>query len=386
MSRRRLRFGIFLAPFHSADENPNLAIERDFQLVEWLDELNFDEVWVGEHHSGGYEIIASPEVFIAGAAERTRRIRLGTGVASVPYHHPLMLADRAMQLDHQTRGRFMFGMGPGALPSDAFMMGIDPIRQRDMLEEAVDVIVPLLRGETVTKKADWFELKEARLQLLPYSNPKIPIAVASAVSPTGARIAGKHGIGLLSFAATSKSGFLSLPKNWEIAVQQAEQHGQQVHKHDWSLVGPMHIAETREKARENMRFGLEKWVWYFNEVAALAFNWEGNCDSLIDQINESSFGVIGTPEDAINQIERLWEQTGGFGCFLQMAHNWADFEQTKRSFELIGRYVMPHFNDLNKGREASMDWASENRPEFIGRADKAVEKATEKHETEVKKT
>ena len=385
MSRRRLRFGIFLAPFHPADENPDSAIERDFQLVEWLDELNFDEVWVGEHHSGGYEIIASPEIFVAGAAERTRRIRLGTGVASVPYHHPLMLADRAMQLDHQTRGRFMFGVGPGALPSDAYMMGIDPIRQRDMLEEAVDVIVPLLSGETVTKKTNWFELKEASLQLLPYSNPKVPMAVASAVSPTGARIAGKHGIGLLSFAATSKAGFMSLPKNWGIAVQQAEQHGQQVHKENWRLVGPMHIAETREQARENVRFGLEKWVWYFNEVAALPFNWEGDCDALVDQINESSFGVIGTPDDAIDQIERLWEQAGGFGCFLQLAHNWADFEQTKRSFELIGRYVMPHFNDLNKGRESSMNWASENRPEFIGRADQAVEKATEKHEAEMKK-
>ncbi len=384
MSRRRLRFGIFLAPFHPADENPDLAIERDFQLVEWLDQLNFDEVWVGEHHSGGYEIIASPEIFVAAAAQRTRRIRLGTGVASVPYHHPLMLADRAMQLDHQTRGRFIFGVGPGALPSDAFMMGIDPMRQRDMLEEAVDAMVPLLNGETVTKKTDWFELNEARLQLHPYSNPRVPMAVASAVSPTGARIAGKHGLGLLSFAATSKAGFMSLPKNWEIAVQQAEENGQQMHKENWRLVGPMHIAETRQQARENVRFGLEKFVWYFNEVAALPFNWEGDCDTLVDLINESSFGVIGTPDDAIAHLERLWGQSGGFGCFLQLAHNWVDFEQTKRSFELIGRYVMPHFNDLNKGRDSSMNWAAENRPEFIGRADQAVEKATEKHEAKAK--
>ena len=178
MTTRRMRFGIFLAPFHAAKENPDLAIERDFQLVEWLDELNYDEVWVGEHHSGGYEIIASPEIFVAAAAARTKRIRLGTGVSSVPYHSPLLLADRVMQLDHQTRGRFMFGMGPGALPSDAFMMGIDPIRQRDMLEEAVDVLVPLLSGETVTHKADWFELKDARLQLRPFTHPRVHMAVA----------------------------------------------------------------------------------------------------------------------------------------------------------------------------------------------------------------
>ena len=382
MSTRRLRFGIFLAPFHPADENPDMAVERDFQLVEWLDQLNYDEVWVGEHHSGGYEIIASPEVFVAGAAQRTRRIHLGTGVSSVPYHHPLILADRVMQLDHQTRGRFNFGVGPGALPSDAYMMGIDPIRQREMLEESVDVLVPLLNGETVTCKTDWFELNEARLQLRPFTHPRVPMAVASAVSPTGARIAGKHGLGLLSFAATSKAGFMTLPINWGIAEERATEHGTRMNKNEWRLVGPMHIAESRQQARENVRFGLEKFVWYFNEVAALPFNWEGDCDTLIDTINDSSFGVIGDPDDAIAQLERLWDQSGGFGCFLQMAHNWADFAQTKRSYELIARYVMPLFNDLNLGRENSMNWAAENRSTFIGRADEAVQKATAKYDEE----
>ena len=114
MSIDRLDFGIFLAPFHPVRENPTLSLRRDFELIERLDELGYDEAWIGEHHSGGYEIIACPEVFIAAAAERTRHIRLGTGVVSVPYHHPLMVADRIMQLDHQTGGRVMFGIGPGA--------------------------------------------------------------------------------------------------------------------------------------------------------------------------------------------------------------------------------------------------------------------------------
>src|SRR5919204_5882800 len=126
-----MRFGLFMAPFHPVGQNPTLALERDLDLIVHLDSLGFDEAWIGEHHSAGYEIIPSPEVFIAGAAERTRHIRLGTGVSSLPYHHPLILADRVQQLDHQTRGRFMFGVGPGALPSDAHMMGIDPLRQRD---------------------------------------------------------------------------------------------------------------------------------------------------------------------------------------------------------------------------------------------------------------
>src|SRR5215470_4648934 len=215
MLPNRLRFGAFIAPFHPVDENPDLALRRDFELVEWLDQLGYDEAWIGEHHSAGYEIIASPEVFIAAAAERTRHIRLGTGVSSLPYHHPLMLADRINQLDHQTRGRVMFGVGPGALVSDAFMMGIPPTKQRDMMDEALGVLVRLLRGEEVTHKSDWFELAGARLQMTPYSRPSVEMAVANQVSPTGARAAGRHGLGVLSLGATSTAGFNALASNWK---------------------------------------------------------------------------------------------------------------------------------------------------------------------------
>src|SRR3954462_6085291 len=121
-----LRNGIFLAPFHPLDEDPTEAIQRDLALVEHLDHLGYEEAWIGEHHSAGMEIIASPELFIAAAAERTKRIRFGTGVISVPYHNPLMVANRCIQLDHMTMGRCMFGFGPGLLASDAIMLGIDP--------------------------------------------------------------------------------------------------------------------------------------------------------------------------------------------------------------------------------------------------------------------
>ena len=101
----RMKFGSFLGPFHRAGENPTLALDRDIELIEWMDYLGYDEVWIGEHHSAGWEIIASPELFIAAAAQRTRYIKLGTGVISLPYHHPLMVANRMVQLDHMTHGR-----------------------------------------------------------------------------------------------------------------------------------------------------------------------------------------------------------------------------------------------------------------------------------------
>jgi limonene 1,2-monooxygenase len=367
----RLRFGAFIAPFHPLDENPTLAIERDLDLVVLMDRLGYEEAWIGEHHSAGYELIASPELFIATVAERTRHIRLGTGVSSLPYHHPLMLADRINQLDHVTRGRVMFGIGPGALPSDAFMMGIPVAAQRDRMDQALEVIVRLLRGETVSAKTDWFELNEARLQMRPYSQPSVEIAVASQVSPTGARAAGRHGAGLLSIGATSAGGFNALASNWAIAEEQAVVHGQAMDRAAWRLVGPMHIAPTREEARAEVRFGLDKWLYYFREVAALPLAPESGGDP-VDQLIASGMAVVGTPDDAAAQIERLQAQSGGFGAFLMMDHNWADWTAKQRSYELFARYVAPRFQGLNENRTASLDWARENRPRFMGEAMMAV--------------
>ena len=179
MENSSLRFGVFLGPHHPLDENPTLALERDLELIELLDDLDYDEVWVGEHHSGGFEIIASPEIFIAAAAERTNYIKLGTGVKTVSFHHPLIVADQMVQLDHMTRGRVMFGAGPGALPTDAYQMGVEPGDQRRRMSEALDAIVPLMEGETVSMETDWFTLKNAKLQLGSYSKPMICLLYTS---------------------------------------------------------------------------------------------------------------------------------------------------------------------------------------------------------------
>ncbi|QUD87617.1 LLM class flavin-dependent oxidoreductase [Phenylobacterium montanum] len=367
----KLRFGSFIAPFHPLSENPTLALQRDLDLVTFMDQLGYDEAWIGEHHSAGYELIASPELFIATAAERTRTIRLGTGVSSLPYHHPLMLADRINQLDHITRGRVMLGCGPGSLPSDAFMMGIPVAAQRDRMDEALADIVKLLRGETVTNKTDWYELSEARLQMTPWSRPSVEIAVASQVSPTGATAAGRHGLSMLSIGATSAGGFNALSSNWAIAEEKAKEHGNVMDRSGWRLVGPMHIAETREQARADCAHGLEQWVYYFREVAALPLVADGEGD-MIDQLIASGMAVIGTPDDAAAQIERLKAQSGGFGCFMFMDHNWADWDRKKRSYELMARFVFPRFQNLNDNREVSLNWARDNRETFIGHARMAV--------------
>jgi limonene 1,2-monooxygenase len=372
MLGQKMRFGAFIAPFHPTDENPTLAIERDLELVQWMDTLGYDEAWIGEHHSAAYEVIASPEVFIAAAAERTKHIRLGTGVSSLPYHHPFMLADRINQLDHMTRGRVMFGVGPGALSSDAFLMGIPVARQRDMMDEALEVIVRLLRGEEVSHESDWFSLRNARLQMTPYSRPSVEIAVASQVSPTGARAAGRHGVGLLSLGATSQGGFNALASNWAIAEGLATDNGRVMDRSAWRLVGPMHIAETKDQAIADVRFGLERWLFYFREVANLPIVPDSGDRDPVEAFMETGLAVIGTPDEAAEKIQALIDQSGGFGCFLFMAHNWARFEATKRSYELFARYVAPRFQQLNVNREASMDWVRANKDEFTAQARAAV--------------
>ncbi len=382
MSVDRIRSGIFLAPFHPLDEDPTQAIQRDLELVDWLDKLGYEEAWIGEHHSAGYEIIASPELFIAAAAERTKRIRLGTGVVSLPYHNPLMVADRIIQLDHQTKGRVMFGAGPGLLPSDAFMLGIDPSNQRDMLAQSLDVIIRLMAGETVTEKTDWYNLENAKCQLLPYTKPRPEIAVASTITPSGGRLAGKYGLGMLCVAATQARGFDALGTNWKIASEIAEERGANMDRNDLRVVGPMHLAETRDQARENVRYGVLKFVKYFSSINPTAAGPDMEGADPVDGMIESGRAVIGTPDDAIEQIERLEKQTGGFGCYLHLAHNWANFENTKKSYELFARHVMPHLNRANQHRAESMQWAMDNSKEFIGAAMTAAQKMFEKHQRE----
>src|SRR6202011_2589419 len=193
----RLRFGVFLPPLHKPGINPTLALQNDLDLVAWLAHLGYDEAWFGEHHSAGTEISASPEIFIAVAAERTRHIRLGTGVVSLSYHNPLWVAERIVLLDHLTRGRVMLGVGPGSLPPDAAMIGVAQAETRELMEQSVDVMLQLLRSdEPVTFKNSRWDLREARLHLRPYSNPLFDIAVAAVASPTAAKLAGRHGVGM----------------------------------------------------------------------------------------------------------------------------------------------------------------------------------------------
>ncbi|MFV8167238.1 LLM class flavin-dependent oxidoreductase [Mycobacterium sp. 134] len=381
----RLRFGYFIAPFHRPGINPTLALHRDLEFIEHLDALGYDEVWIGEHHSAGSEIISSPEVFIAAAAARAKRIKFGTGVISLSYHNPLWAADRLMLLDHLTHGRIIGGVGPGSLPTDSAMIGLNPTDTRELLETNLDIMVRLLAGETVSAKTPTHELFDAKLQLAPYAEGGIPLSVAAVASPTGARLAGKHGIGLLSVGATlSEAGFDALAHHWNIAEERAAAFGTTVDRSNWSLVGPFHVAETDAQARAEVRYGIEAWFNYFQKVAAFPqMTMPGDTvDGMIDTINELGAGVIGTPERARAQVQRLWDQSGGFGSMLQMAADWANPAATRRSAELFAEEVMPHFQGQAQPTLDAAARAGQVREELAQTQIDAITHMAQKYEAE----
>jgi limonene 1,2-monooxygenase len=375
----RLRFGAFTAPHHPTGESPTLLYRRDIELAQHLERLGYDEYWVGEHHSSGWETIASPEMLLAACAEHTHTIKLATGVISLPYHHPWNVANRIAQLDHQCRGRFIFGTGPGALPSDAHTMGIDPMVQRDRQDEALGVIIRLLRGEErFSYESDWFTLRDAQLQIPPLQE-NMEIATASSLSPSGMQLAGKHGTGVISIASTSTDGLAALPTQWGFAEEAAAKHGKTVDRKNWRILMSWHIAETREQARQEALLGLQRWHNEYN-VGVLGRPGAVRVEDpwvLMDQIaggggTAGGTAVVGTPDDLMAAIRNLYDVVGGFGTVVGFNHDWANHEASKRSWDLVARYVMPEINGQLRNLRSSARFLIENQQDLMGRASAAV--------------
>ena len=384
----RMRFGIFMAPFHPAGVNPTVLIDSDLELIDHLDKLGYEEAWIGEHHSAGSEIIACPEIFIAAAAQRTRHIKLGSGVISASYHNPLWVAQRAVQLDHMTRGRFMLGLGPGALPSDAAMIGLDMPQTRTLLEDAVDVITKLMTSTVpVSFENSRWTLRDARLHLRPYTHPHPEIVIAAVASPSGPRLAGRYGHGLLSIGATTAAGYDVLALHWDVMEERAAHFGVAVDRNAWRLVGLVHLAETREQAYKDVEHGMLDWFDYFQRTAAFPQMAVGDGTTVrqcIDFVNDSGLGTVGTPDDAVAQIERLHKQSnGGFGAYLQLAHDWAAPAAKLRSYELFARQVAPRFQGQYQSTIDAKARARAARPALAESNLKAVEQSTARYRAEL---
>jgi len=378
-----MKFGIFMAPFHRVGENPSLAYERDLQLIEWLDDLGYDEAFIGEHHSAGWEIIPSPEIFMAVAATRTKRIMLGSGVTSVPYHHPFHIASRFAMLDQITRGRIILGCGPGALSSDAYMLGIETTTQRDRMVEGLEAVMRLFNEPgNITIDGSYFKMRDAHLQVKPFQQPHLPVFVANTISPSGMVAAGRLGCGVLSVAAFSKGGLEGLPKRWQMAEETAAEYGKTVDRKNWRLVFPVHLAESTKEAADDVREGGNAWIQkYFIDTLAARIQFEEYPgqpaeEMTLDRMIGRGGAIVGTPDDAIKRIKEVIEATGGgFGGLLVLAHEWASREKTNKSYELLARHVMPQFQGSAQPIEYSQQWVAERRDQLFATSVQAVLKA-----------
>ena len=381
-----MRFGAFLAPHHPIGENPMLQLQSDLEFVQHLDNLGFDEFWCGEHHSTGWEVIASPELFLAAAAERTQRIKLGTGVISLPYHHPFMVAQRLVQLDYQSRGRVIFGSGPGALPSDAHTLGLDPMLLRSRQDEAIGIIKRLFSGERFSYESEWFTLRDAKLQLRPLQE-NMEFVVASTFTPSGMTLSGKYETGVISIGGMASQGLKSLARQWEFAEESALKHGTAIDRINWRILMSWHIAESRDQAREEAKDGL---LIHNNEYTTRALRPDDGqifktADEAVDAVAFSGVGnaVIGTPDDLINKIQEMIDVTGGFGAVIGFAHDWANRENTKKSWDLVARYVIPEINSMLADYRDSIEFVVNNRETWKRATDARLSNVAE-HESAAK--
>jgi limonene 1,2-monooxygenase len=374
-----MKFGIFMGPFHDPSENPTLSIRRDIDLIRLLDDLDYDEAWIGEHHSAGWETISSPELIIAAVAETTKQIRLGTGVVSLPYHHPFMVANRMVQLDHMTRGRVNFGVGPGALPTDAYMLGIESTNQRPRMDEALSIILRLFREEEpITYKSDWFELNEALLQIRPYQKPNMPLAVASVQSPAGVALAGKHGASILTLITPRdpSDGNVKFDYLWNIAEESAQKHNNVMNRDDWRLVIPVHVAETTQQAKDDIRRGCVSYSRrYTEETLGRKPMFTGDDDQVVDWAVDNHDWIVGSPDDCIEGINRLARESGGFGGLMIQTIDWTSREKLFKSYELFARYVIPQFQGTTTSLNASKIWARDRIQPLMERRVRAINKA-----------
>lgn len=349
-----MKFSIFMMPLHHPTENPSLAFERDIELIRYCDELGYDEFFIGEHHSGGWETMPAPEMALAKASAHAHRIRLGTSVISVPFHHPFHVAERMAFLDHLTRGRAILGVGPCALVTDKNLFGLSTDRLYPMMAESVEIIVRLLEsGEPVDYDGQFWTIKQMRLQLRSYQQPRMPLAIASSGNPISLELAGKHGMLFLSPAGKNVRNNQTKAEQWKTVESIAAKHGTPTARDNWRIATCVYLAESREEAWRDVEASIARDLQYFAAIGLKA-PYEAYPGQPLGEITARSGAdrrdwIIGTPDDAIAHIERMQAETGGFGGLMLATHEWAVTDKLRRSYELFARYVMPHFRGHTAG-------------------------------------
>lgn len=349
-----LRFGAFLQPIHDPVVDAGVALADDLDLVVHLDRLGFDEAWIGEHHSTGWETIPSPAVFIAAAAARTQRIRLASGVVPLPLHHPLVTAGEYALLDHLTGGRVILGVGPGGgLPSDPRVFGIDPAGQPAAFAERFDVMMRLFTEQVpFDYDGDGFTLRHALLNLRPRTLPHPPLAIVAGRGREALTRIGRHGTRWLVSAPLD-----AIDEAWAVIDDAARAAGRTVDRSCADLPVTVHLAATTQQALDEVRVGAARERFDFSTPVTGAPTPGVDRDAWVDDLAQRSNVVIGTPDEAITKLQSLRERTG-VGGFLVTAKWWGGRDATLRSFDALARFVAPALRGTSAQTQAAADAAA----------------------------
>jgi len=352
-----MKFSLFMMPCHHPKDNPALAFQRDIGLIHLADELGFDEAFIGEHHSGGWETMPAPEMALSMAAAKAHRIRLGTSVFSAPFHHPFYLAERMAFLDHLTRGRAILGVGPCSLVTDKILFNMEETSLYPMLHEAVDVIVRLLESEEpISHQGEYWQFEDMQLQLRSFQQPRLPLAMPSAATPANLEMIGRNNMIWMSPTGKNRP---DARKNWEIVEKGAREAGRIADRDNWRIATYMYLSDSVEKAWDEVREGIMREAEYFSAIGLRGHYAEYEGQPFSEFTPESCADrrdwVIGTPDDAIAWLDAKMKETGGFGGLLLHSPEWTNRHKWERSMEMFARYVMPHFQGHNQTFKSEWD-------------------------------
>jgi alkanesulfonate monooxygenase SsuD/methylene tetrahydromethanopterin reductase-like flavin-dependent oxidoreductase (luciferase family) len=353
-----MKFGLFMMPSHPPERGLYECHQWDLDFLSLADQVGFEEAWIGEHFTSPWEPIPAPDIMIAQALMRTKRIKLGTGAHLLPFHHPAELAHRVAYLDHLAQGRFLFGIGASGLPSDWALFNVDGNagQHRDMTREALDIILKLWEGEKPFRYEGKFWTvnypepiyADLKFHIKPFQKPHPPIGVAAASprSPTLA-VAGERGFIPMSLGLNAAY----IASHWDSVEEGARKTGKQPSRRDWRIVRDIYVAESDAQARDEALHGMLGRVWgeyllplFGGFQLYSVFKHDPNIpdSDVTPAYLMEHLWLVGSPATVAKKIEQLYEAAGGFGTLLMLVYDhYRQQAGWERSTRLLATEVLP---------------------------------------------
>jgi alkanesulfonate monooxygenase SsuD/methylene tetrahydromethanopterin reductase-like flavin-dependent oxidoreductase (luciferase family) len=361
-----MQLGYFTMPLHPPERDYTTTLREDRDAIILAEKLGFVEALVGEHVTDRAETITSALVFIASLLSETSRIKLGSGTVNLPNNHPAAVAAQVAMLDHLLEGRFLFGISPGGLRSDAEAFGNLDADRTSMFVEAIDMVLKIWASDPPYRLEGkfWKVTTERTLDtaigqgiiVKPYQQPHPPIVV-TAVAPFSKGVVAAAERGWTPISAN----FLQPPwvaSHWPKYVEGCKKGGRAARPSDWRVAKSIFVADDAATARRYAKEEGSPYRFYFrNLMKKLIGNGRPELfkhdrsmpDSAItlDYVVDSLV-ISGTVNSVVDQLLAFRETIGDFGTLLYAGHDWVDPGLSKRSMQLMAEQVLPRVNEAIK--------------------------------------